>query len=219
MSDLDSVTLEKEIPLEVLPRIKLLRVEPNQGPGLALCQLDLIDHEKRVRRIHRALDSDDVELIELLLSESKVTLNDACALHYAAAYSDPKTFKKVLDLKQADLNQKNSRGLTVLHVAARRKAPSILLALLDKGASALETTSDGQTALEICQRLTRLKDYNKNVQRGQASNNDQVCVGLLERQMKNVLISGTRLVQSEVTADDLHMLDYLESRGKSLTTT
>ena len=42
--------------------------------------------QKRVRRIHKALDSDDVELLKLLLDESNVTLDDAYALHYAAAY-------------------------------------------------------------------------------------------------------------------------------------
>ncbi|OWM73267.1 BTB/POZ domain and ankyrin repeat-containing protein NPR1-like [Punica granatum] len=213
MSDLDSVVLEKEIPPEVLPEIKSLRNESNQGSGSALPQEDLTDHQKGIQRIHKAIDSDDVELLELLLKESRVTLNDAFALHYATAYSDPKVVKKVLDLKLADLNLKNSRGLTVLHVAARRKVPSILGALLENGACALETTPDGQTALCICRKLTRPKDY-EDIQKGKESNKDQVCIDLLERGMKNVSASGRRLVRSEVTAADLHMLGYFESRVK-----
>lgn len=216
MSNLSPVTLEKEIPSEVLSEIKLLRNRPSPGLGPALHQLALMDHEKRVSRIHKALDSDDVELLRLLLSESnEISLNNAFALHYAAAYSDAKTFKKVLDLRLADLNLKNSRGLTVLHVAARRKVPSILVALLDSGASIVEPTSDGQTALDICRRMTRPKDYNENVRRGQETNKDKLCIDLLERQMKNVPLSGKRLVHPEVSDDDLHMLEYLESRGKN----
>ncbi|KAK4787634.1 hypothetical protein SAY86_011467 [Trapa natans] len=200
MSDLDSVTLKKEIPPEVLPQIKQL--QHNYGLGVAL---DSTDNEKRVAKILKALDSDDVELMELLLKESNITLDDAFALHYAAAYSDLKTLMKVLDLKSADLNQKNSRGLTVLHVAARRRDPAILVPLLANGASILETTSDGRTALEICRRLTRPKDYNENVERGKESNKDKLCIDLLERQME-------QWVPWEAMTDNLYMLDYLESR-------
>nr|DAD44145.1 TPA_asm: hypothetical protein HUJ06_002375 [Nelumbo nucifera] len=123
--------------------------------------------EKNIRRIHKALDSDDVELVKLLLNESGVTLDDANALHYAAAYCDPKVVAEVLDLGLANANLRDARGYTVLHVAAMRKEPSIIVRLLNKGASALELTSDGQSAVRICRRLTRPKDYNAKTIQGQ----------------------------------------------------
>ncbi|BAT80080.1 hypothetical protein VIGAN_02304300 [Vigna angularis var. angularis] len=82
-----------------------------------------------VNRIHRALDSDDVELVRLLLKEGHTTLDDAYALHYAVAYCDVKTTSELLDLGLADVNHKNHRGYSVLHVAAMRKEPNIIVSL------------------------------------------------------------------------------------------
>lgn len=90
--------------------------------------------DKHVKRIHRALDSDDVELVRMLLREARTTLDHACALHYAVAYCDAKTTTELLDLGIADINQRNPRGYTVLHVAALRKEPKIIVSLLVKGA-------------------------------------------------------------------------------------
>jgi len=83
--------------------------------------------DKHVKRIHRALDSDDVELVRMLLREARTTLDHACALHYAVAYCDAKTTTELLDLGIADINQRNPRGYTILHVAALRKEPKIIV--------------------------------------------------------------------------------------------
>ncbi|CAK7346638.1 unnamed protein product [Dovyalis caffra] len=211
-SDLDIVCIEKELPYDVSCKIKLLRKNSLQEAGSSVEEADPM-HEKRMRRIHKALDSDDVELVKLLLSESNFTLDDAYALHYAVSYCDPKVVKEVLGLGLADLNLKNSRGYPVLHVAARRKEPSILVALLTKGACALETTVDGQNAVAICRRLTRPKDYNENTKQGQESNKDRICIDVLEREMRRTSMSANTSISSPVTADDLNMkLDYLENR-------
>ncbi|XP_031256893.1 BTB/POZ domain and ankyrin repeat-containing protein NPR1-like [Pistacia vera] len=211
-SDLDNVCLEKELPAEVFSEIKSIRSKPPEDSEPDVMELDSV-HEKRIRRIHKALDSDDVELVKLLLDESNVTLDGAYALHYATAYCDPKIVKEVLGLGLADLNLRNGRGHTVLHVAARRKEPSILVALLTKGASASEITLDGQAAVAICRRLTRPKDYNEKTNRGQESNKDRICIDVLEREMRRNSVSGNMSVSSQVIADDLHMkLDYLENR-------
>ncbi|KAK9281699.1 hypothetical protein L1049_004603 [Liquidambar formosana] len=213
LSDLDSISLEKELPHEVASHIKSLRVKSQQEAESGAVEVDPM-HEKGIKRIHKALDSDDVVLVNLLLDESNVTLDEAYALHYAVAYCDTKVVKEVLGLGMANLNLRNSRGYTVLHVAARRKEPSVIVALLAEGASALETTLDGQTALTICRRLTRTKDYNKKTKPGEESNKDRICIDVLEREMKrkpmalNVSISLPVMVD-----DDLKMkLDYLENR-------
>ncbi|KHN11992.1 Regulatory protein NPR3 [Glycine soja] len=211
-SDFDNTSLEKELPHEVLTEIKSLRLpfQPESTPN-AMEAESL--NEKSIRRIHKALDSDDVELLKLLLNESSVTLDDAHALHYACAYSDSKVIQEVLSLGMADILRRNSRGYTVLHVAARRKDPSILVALLNKGARASDTTPDGQTALAICQRLTRCKDYHEKTVQCKESNKDRLCVDVLEREMRRNSMTVNMSVSSQLTADDLHMrLDYLEDR-------
>ena len=212
-SDLGNVCLEKELPQEVYGKIRSLRLKAQQEAGPGVVELDSI-LEKDIRRIHKALDADDVELVKLLLEESNVTLDDAYALHYAAAYCDPKIVNGLLSLRLANLNLRNHRGYTVLHIAARRKDPSVLVALLNKGACVAETTFDGQTAVVICRRLTRLKDYNENKKHGELSNKDSLCIGVLERVMRNSESENLR-VSSQVIADDLHMkLDYYENRGE-----
>ncbi|KAE9596331.1 hypothetical protein Lal_00048698 [Lupinus albus] len=208
-SDLDSISLEKELPHEVMTEIKSLRVQPHteSTPNNAMEVEPL--NSKSIRKIHKALDIDDVELLKLLLNESSITLDDACALHYACAYSQAKVVQEVLTLGLADINHRNVRGYKVLHVAARRKDPSILVALLKKGACASDTTPDGQTALSICRRLTRRKDYHEKTMQGNESNKDRLCVDVLEREMRRNSMS----VSSELTADELHMrLDYLQNR-------
>ncbi|KAF7815691.1 regulatory protein NPR3-like [Senna tora] len=211
-SDLDNTTLDRELPYEVFSEIKSLRVK--SLPESSLEAMEVEDPtEKSIRRIHKALDSDDVELMKLLLNESSVTLDDAYALHYACAYCDSKIVQEVLNMGLADINRRNPRGYTVLHVAARRKEPTILVALLNKGAGVLDTTSDGQTAVAISRRLTRPKDYNEIAVQGKESNKDKLCVDVLEREMRRNSMSVNASVSSQLTADDLHMrLDYLENR-------
>ncbi|KAJ6730725.1 REGULATORY PROTEIN NPR3 [Salix viminalis] len=211
-SDLDSGCIDKELPDEISSKIKLLRRKSLQEAESGAEEVDPV-HEKRLGRIHKALDSDDVKLVELLLSESNLTLDDAHALHYAIAYCDPKIVMEVLSLGSADLNLRNSRGYSVLHVAARRKEPSILIALLTRGANASETASDGQNAVSICRRLTRPKDYNEKTKQGQESNKDRICIDVLEREMRRTSLSENVSILSPSVADDLNMkLDYLENR-------
>lgn len=210
-SDLDNIALEKEIPIEVVNEIKLIR--SNSQPSEAdTSEVEAI-HGKRIRRIHRALDSDDVELVKLLLSESGVTLDDAYALHYAVAYCDSKVVAEVLDLGSSNVNLKNARGYTPLHIAAMRREPAIIVSLLTKGASALETTTDGQSAVNICRRLTRAKDYYAKTEQGQESNKDRLCIDILEREIRRNPLAGDEAVTSPSLADDLYSkLLYLENR-------
>lgn len=212
-SDLDNVSIEKELPYEVSQEINLLRTKlasnnPSSEP------VDPI-HEKRIRRIHKALDSDDVELVKLLLTESKVSLDDAYALHYAVAYCDSKIVAEVLDLGLANINLKNSRGYTPLHVAAMRREPSVIISLLNKGASAGEMTGDGRFAVRICRRMTRAKDYYAKTEQCQEANKDRLCIDVLEREMRRNPLAEDESTSSPIMADDLLMkLKYLENRGQ-----
>ncbi|KAK8992556.1 hypothetical protein V6N11_048634 [Hibiscus sabdariffa] len=211
-SDLDSICIEKELPYEVAESIRLLR---RKSPSDAEDNEVVIDplREKRIRRIHKALDSDDVELVKLLLTESDITLDDATALHYAAAYCDPKVVSEILGLRLADVNLRNSRGYTVLHIAVMRKEPSVIMSLLAKGAFASTLTLDGRSAVNICRRLTRPKDYHAKTEQGKETNKDRICIDVLEREMRRNPMAGDVSVTSHTLADDLHMrLLYLENR-------
>ncbi|KAA8544757.1 hypothetical protein F0562_019539 [Nyssa sinensis] len=203
-SDLDSISLEKELPHEVAENVKLLRINSQADDENGMVAVDAL-REKRIKRIHKALDSDDVELVKLLLTESDITLNDAYALHYAAAYCDPKVVSEVLGLGLADVNLRNAWGYTVLHIAAMRKEPSIIVSLLTKGASASDMTMDGQSAVSICRRLTRPKDYNAKTEQGQEANKDRICIDVLEREMRRNPMAGDASISSPMMADDLHM--------------
>jgi regulatory protein NPR1 len=215
-SDLDDISLDKELPPEVVEEIKKIRKNSQTADDDASI-LDPV-HEKRVRRIHRALDSDDVELVKLLLNESEITLDDANALHYAASYCDSKVVSELLDLGLANLNLKNSRGYTALHLAAMRREPAIIMCLLNKGATVSQLTADGRSAIGICRRLTRAKDYNKKMEQGQESNKDRMCIDILEREMMRNPMSVEDAVTSPLLADNLHMkLLYLENRGEGHT--
>ncbi|KAL3851572.1 hypothetical protein ACJIZ3_013454 [Penstemon smallii] len=207
-SDLETFSIEKELPPKIAEDIKLLRLNfrPEPTPEDPL-------QEKRVKRILKALDSDDVELVRLLLTESEITLDEAYALHYSVAYCDPKIVSEVLSLGLADVNLRNTRGNTVLHVAARRKEPKIIVSLLTKGACAFETTSEGQSAVSICKRLTRPKDYQMKREQGQEANKYRICIDVLEREIRRNPFAGDSSLYSIAMVDDLQMkLLYLEDR-------
>lgn len=214
-SNLDNVSLEKELPFEVSQTIKLLRTNTLDDDNEPTVESEGSLREKRIKSIHKALDCDDLELVKLILSESQITLDEACALHYVVAYCDQEVAKMVLDLNSADVNLRNSRGYTVLHVAAMRKEPSIIVSLLSKGAVASELTVDGQSAVSICRRLTRPKDYHAKMEHGQETNKDRICIDVLEREIKRnpMMIGNVSACGDLAVAEDLHMkLLYLENR-------
>lgn len=212
-SDVDVVTLEKALPQEIVKHIVDSRLEHGfNGPESSSFP------DKHVKRIHRALDSDDVELVRMLLKEGHTTLDDAYALHYAVAFTDAKTTTELLDLELADVNHRNHRGYTVLHIAAMRKEPKIIVSLLTKGARPTDVTPDHRNALQIAKRLTRAVDYHKSTEQGKPSPKDQLCIEVLEQAERPDPWMGEASVSLAMAGDDLRMrLLYLENRGESPT--
>ncbi|XP_073124328.1 BTB/POZ domain and ankyrin repeat-containing protein NPR1-like [Henckelia pumila] len=182
LSNLDDIVMEKELPEQVSTGIKSRRIKSMQEGSHDTTQENSIN-DRYIRKIHKALDLGDIALLNMLLDESNVTLDEACALHYAAAYCDTKTVIGLLSLNKADINLRNSRGYTVLHIAARRRDPYVVIQLLERDASVHDTTLDGQTSLEICRRLTRPRDFTQEKQRGLLTNKDRLCIDMLERKM------------------------------------
>ncbi|KAK9099371.1 hypothetical protein Syun_026416 [Stephania yunnanensis] len=207
-SDIDMVTLEKALSHDIVKQIMDTRTDLGIGTPENNTAPD-----KHVKRIHRALDSDDVELVRMLLKEGHTNLDSSCALHYAVAYCDAKTTTELLDLGLADVNHMNSRGYTVLHVSAMRKEPKIIVSLLTKGAQPSHLTSDGRKALQIAKRLTRYVDFHRSTEEGKASPKDRLCVEILEQAERREPLLGEASVSLAMAGDDLRMkLLYLENR-------
>ncbi|KAL0426880.1 UNVERIFIED_CONTAM: BTB/POZ domain and ankyrin repeat-containing protein NPR1 [Sesamum latifolium] len=149
----------------------------------------------------------------MLLKEEHTNLDDAYALHYAVAYCDSKTTTELLDLAIADVNRQNPRGYTVLHVAAMRKDPKIIVSLLTKGARPSDLTSDGRKALQISKRLTRAIDYYRNTEEGKATPKDRLCIEILEQAERRDPLLGEAAMSLAMAGDDLRKkLLYLENR-------
>ncbi|VVA10321.1 Hypothetical predicted protein [Prunus dulcis] len=211
-SDADVVTLEKALPQHT---VKLI-TDSRLALGLDRPQYNTSVSpfpDKHTKRIHRALDSDDVELVRMLLKEAHANLDDAYALHYAVAYCDAKTTTELLDLGLADVNCRNPRGYTVLHVAAMRKEPKIIVSLLTKGARPSDLTLDGRKAVQITKRLTRAADFFKSNDEGKSSSNDRLCIEILEQAERRDPLLGEASLSLAMAGDDLRMkLLYLENR-------
>ncbi|KAF3439623.1 hypothetical protein FNV43_RR17901 [Rhamnella rubrinervis] len=206
-SDVDVVTLDRGLPQQIVKQI----IDSRLKLGFHNPENHSFP-DKHIKRIHRALDSDDVELVRMLLKEAHTSLDDAYALHYAVAYCDAKTTTELLDLGLADVNCRNKRGYTVLHVAASRKEPKIIVSLLTKGARPSDLTLDGRKALQITKRLTRAADF-KSTEEGITSSNDRLCIEILEQAERRDPLLGEASLSLAVAGDDLRMkLLYLENR-------
>lgn len=206
-SDISYITLEKKFPLDVVNQIKQIRynfgIDGYRKP---------IYPDKHAKSIYAALDSHDIELVKLLLVEGNTDLDTAKALHYAVAYCDLKTTKELLDLRLADIDGRDHRNYTVLHIAAMRKEPEIIMSLLRKGAQPLYSTSDGRTALDICKRYTRSIDYSRSTEEGKPAPREQLCIEMLELAEMRDSTAEVTSIPAEMSSSDL--LEYLESRGK-----
>ncbi|XAR67149.1 hypothetical protein NMG60_11013598 [Bertholletia excelsa] len=224
-SDLDITTLEKTLPLNIVEQIVESRKELDITTLETTLPVNIVKQivdspksaggfpDKHVKRIHRALDSDDVELVRMLLKEGHTSLDEAFALHYAVANCNAKTTTDLLDLSIADVNQRNPRGYTVLHVAAMRKEPKIIVSLLTKGAEPSDLTRDGRKALQIAKRLTKVADYNKSTENGKESPKERLCIEILEQAERREPLLGEASVSLAMAGDNLRMrLLYLENR-------
>jgi regulatory protein NPR1 len=203
-SNVDMVSLEKSLPEELVKEI----IDRRKELGLEVPKV-----KKHVSNVHKALDSDDIELVKLLLKEDHTNLDDACALHFAVAYCNVKTATDLLKLDLADVNHRNPRGYTVLHVAAMRKEPQLILSLLEKGASASEATLEGRTALMIAKQATMAVECNNIPEQCKHSLKGRLCVEILEQEDKREQIPRDVPPSFAVAADELKMtLLDLENR-------
>ncbi|KAF2308171.1 hypothetical protein GH714_036263 [Hevea brasiliensis] len=154
--------LAKHLPIDVVAKIEELRLKSS------LARRSLMPHhhhhhhdltadleDQKIRRMRRALDSSDVELVKLMVMGEGLNLDEALALHYAVENCSREVVKALLELGAADVNYPaGPAGKTPLHIAAEMVSPDMVAVLLDHHADPNVRTVDGVTPLDILRTLT-----------------------------------------------------------------
>ncbi|KAL3632540.1 Regulatory protein npr5 [Castilleja foliolosa] len=159
-SGLPPEVLAKHLPIEFVAKIEELRLKSS------LARRSLIPHhhdlgaaadleDQKIRRMRRALDSSDVELVKLMVMGEGLNLDEALALHYAVESCSREVVKALLELGAADVNYPaGPTGKTPLHIAAEMVSPDMVAVLLDHHADPNVRTVDGITPLDVLRTLT-----------------------------------------------------------------
>ncbi|MCD7471089.1 Regulatory protein npr5 [Datura stramonium] len=162
-SGLPPEILAKHLPIDIVAKIEDLRLKSSVG------RRSLIPHhhhhhqmtsnieleDQKIRRMRRALDSSDVELVKLMVMGEGLNLDESLALHYAVENCSREVVKALLELGAADVNyQAGPNGKSPLHLAAEMVSPDMVAVLLDHHADPNVQTVDGITPLDILRTLT-----------------------------------------------------------------
>ena len=168
-SGLPPEILAKHLPIDLVAKIEELRLKSSLArrsiipghhhhhhhhhhPDLSAAA-DLED--QKIRRMRRALDSSDVELVKLMVMGEGLNLDEALALHYAVENCSREVVKALLELGAADVNYPaGPAGKTPLHIAAEMVSPDMVAVLLDHHADPNVRTVDGITPLDVLRTLT-----------------------------------------------------------------
>lgn len=111
-SGLPPEVLAKHLPIDVVAKIEELRLKSS------LARRSLMPHhhhhhdlgaaadleDQKIRRMRRALDSSDVELVKLMVMGEGLNLDEALALHYTVENCSREVVKALLELGAADVN-------------------------------------------------------------------------------------------------------------------
>ncbi|KAF6163974.1 hypothetical protein GIB67_011665 [Kingdonia uniflora] len=163
-SGLPPEVLAKHLPIDVVAKIEELRIKSSIArrslmPHHHHHHLDLSVaadlEDQKIRRMRRALDSSDVELVKLMVMGEGLNLDEALALHYAVENCSREVVKALLELGAADVNYPaGPAGKSPLHVAAEMVCPDMVAVLLDHHADPNVRTVDGVSPLDVLRTLT-----------------------------------------------------------------
>ncbi|CAK7342728.1 unnamed protein product [Dovyalis caffra] len=163
-SGLPPEVLAKHLTIDVVAKIEELRLKSSIARRSVMSHhhhhlhdltaaADLED--QKIRRMKRALDSSDVELVKLMVMGEGLNLDEALALHHAVENCSREVVKALLELGAADVNYPaGPAGKTPLHIAAEMVSPDMVAVLLDHHADPNVRTVDGVTPLDILRTLT-----------------------------------------------------------------
>ncbi|CAO2147585.1 unnamed protein product [Urochloa humidicola] len=167
-SGLSADLLAKHLPIDVVAKIEEIRAKspspsaaatPRSSPFLTHHYLPMAnsaaDRDHKIRRMRRALDAADIELVKLMVMGEGLDLDDALAVHYAVQHCGRDVVKALLELGAADVNSRaGPTGKTALHLAAEMVSPDMVSVLLDHHADPNARTLDGVTPLDVLRGLT-----------------------------------------------------------------
>jgi regulatory protein NPR1 len=195
-SGLPSDVLQKHLPADVVVEIELIRQKTGYhgsydgGSGSSISNNAL--SEQRTKRMQKALDSSDVELVNMMVMGEGLNLDKALALHYAVSNCSRKVVKTLLDLGAANVNLQGLDGRTPLHMVAEAGDPEMIAMLLDHQADPHIRTANGRTAIDIVQAVaadalassgTMTMSYSNHpsIKGSDRHNRLRLCLELLER--------------------------------------
>nr|WPF70794.1 BLADE-ON-PETIOLE [Delphinium anthriscifolium] len=163
-SGLPSEILAKHLPIDIVSKIEELRLKSSEARRSVMPHHHQHHHDlsmaadledQKIRRMRRALDSSDVELVKLMVMGEGLNLDEALALHYAVENCSREVVKALLELGAADVNYPaGPAGKTPLHVAAEMVCPDMVAVLLDHHADPGVRTVDGVSPHDILRTLT-----------------------------------------------------------------
>ncbi|XP_066356692.1 BTB/POZ domain and ankyrin repeat-containing protein NH5.2-like [Miscanthus floridulus] len=170
-SGLSADLLAKHLPIDVVAKIEEIRAKSPgavsagsttlRSPFLTHHYLPInaassaADRDHKIRRMRRALDAADIELVKLMVMGEGLDLDDALAVHYAVQHCGRDVVKALLELGAADVNSRaGPTGKTALHLAAEMVSPDMVSVLLDHHADPSARTLDGVTPLDVLRGLT-----------------------------------------------------------------
>ena len=161
-SGLPAEVLAKHLPIEMVAKIEEIRLKSSlsrRSSAYLPHHSSAVDHEiddqEKIRRMRRALDCSDVELVKLMVMGEGLNLDEALAVHYAVKNCSREVVKALLELGASDVNcPAGPDGRTPLHVAAEMVCPDMVAVLLDHHADPTIRTVDRVTPLDILRSLT-----------------------------------------------------------------
>lgn len=157
-SGLPPEILAKHLPFDIVAKINELRLTSSltrRRSSPLMAPPSEPEDQQKIRRMRRALDDADVELVKLMVMGEGLNLDDALALHYAVQYCSREVVKALLELGAADVNRLAApAGKTPLHIAAEMVCPDMVAVLLDHHADPNVQTADGVTPLDVLRALT-----------------------------------------------------------------
>ncbi|KAG2258246.1 hypothetical protein Bca52824_077540 [Brassica carinata] len=159
-SGLPTEILAKHLPIELVAKVEDLRLKSSMPlRSLMPHQHDLTSaldlEDQKIRRMRRALDSADVELVKLMVMGEGLNLDESLALVYAVENCSREVVKALLELGAIDVNYPaGPTRKTALHIAAAMVSPDMVAVLLDHHADPNVQTVDGITPLDILRTLT-----------------------------------------------------------------
>nr|GEV76793.1 regulatory protein NPR5 [Tanacetum cinerariifolium] len=164
-SGLPPEVLAKHLPIDIVAKIEELRLKSSISRRSLMPHHHQHHHhdlsvaadleDQKIRRMRRALDSSDVELVKLMVMGEGLNLDEALALHYAVENCSREVVKALLELGAADVNYPAGPvGKTPLHIASEMVSPDMVAVLLDHHADPNVRTIEGITPLDILRTLT-----------------------------------------------------------------